>query len=174
MATLNSLFEQFLRERRYLKNVSPKTITWYETSWKSLCATQPLGPASTTIDSDHVVTRQHLSGFVVALRDRGVRPVTVNTWLGAINAYCRWLHEEGVIRERVTLRRLRLEKRFVKTLDERALRAIITFRPKAYPQWRVHPAVCTIFDTGCRINEVLTARVRFRLRQPVADHRGEG
>ena len=55
---------------------------------------------------------------------------------------------------------MRLEKRFVKTLDERALRAIITFRPKAYPQWRVHSAVCTIFDTGCRINEVLTARVR--------------
>ena len=102
MATLNSLSEQFLRERRYLKNVSPKTITWYETSWKSFCATQPLGLASTTIDSDHVVTRQHLNGFVVALRDRGVRPVTVNTWLGAINAYCRWLHEEGVLRERVT------------------------------------------------------------------------
>ena len=97
---------------------------------------------------------------MVALRDRGVRPVTVNTWLRAINAYCRWLQEEGVIRERVTLRPLKLERRFVKTLDEKALRAIIGFRPKGYPQWRVHTAVCTILDTGCRINEVLTAPVR--------------
>jgi site-specific recombinase XerD len=125
MATLNSLFEQFLRERRYLKNVSPKTITWYETSWKSFCATQPPGLAMTVIASQDIVTRQHLSAFVVALRDRGVRPVTVNTWLRAINAYCRWLQEEGVIRERVTLRPLKLEKRFVKTHDEKVLRAII-------------------------------------------------
>ncbi len=44
------------------------------------------------------VTRSHLSTFVVALRDRGVKPVTLNTWLRAINAYCRWLHEEGVLR----------------------------------------------------------------------------
>ena len=45
--------------------------------------------------------RQHLQQFVVALRDRGVRPVTVNTWLRALNAFCRWLHEEGTLRERV-------------------------------------------------------------------------
>jgi hypothetical protein len=56
--------------------------------------------------------------------------VTVNTCLRAINAYRRWLHEEGVQRERVTLRPLKLEKRFVKTLDENALRAIIASRPK--------------------------------------------
>lgn len=83
-----------------------------------------------------------------------------NTWLRAINACCRWLHEEGVLGERVSLRPLRLEKRFVKILDEAALRALITFRPKGYPQWRVHTAACAILDTGCRINEVLTARVR--------------
>jgi integrase/recombinase XerD len=159
MPTLNSLFDQFLRERRYLKNVSPKTITWYETSWKSFLATQTPGLKGATVAPD-ILTRHHLNAFVVALRDRGVRPVTVNTWLRAINAFCRWLHEEGVIRERVSLRPLKLEKRFVKTLDETALRAIITFRPKGYPQWRVHTAVCTILDTGCRINEVLTARVR--------------
>jgi site-specific recombinase XerD len=100
MATLNSLFDQFLRERRYLKNVSPKTITWYETSWKSFCATLPSGLAATVINSPDVLTRQHLSAFVVALRDRGVRAVTVRAWLRAINAYGRWLQEEGVIRER--------------------------------------------------------------------------
>jgi hypothetical protein len=33
MPSLNALFEQFLRERRYLKNVSPKTQVWYETAW---------------------------------------------------------------------------------------------------------------------------------------------
>jgi hypothetical protein len=35
MPTLGSLFEQFLRERTYPKNVSPKTRVWYETAWKT-------------------------------------------------------------------------------------------------------------------------------------------
>ncbi len=30
MSPLSTLFEQFLRERRYLKNVTPKTVIWYE------------------------------------------------------------------------------------------------------------------------------------------------
>jgi len=80
MATLGSLFEQFLRERRYLKNVSPKTITWYETSWKSFLATQPPGLATTTITTTDAITPHHLTAFVIALRNRDVRPVTVNTW----------------------------------------------------------------------------------------------
>jgi integrase/recombinase XerD len=106
-----------------------------------------------------VITRQHLQEFVVALRDRGVRPVTVNTWLCALNAFCRWLHEEGTLREPVRLRRLKVERRLVKTLDEAALRGILSFRPKDYPQWRVQTAVATIIDTGCGIDEVLSARV---------------
>ena len=35
MATnLDSFLQQFLRERKYLRNVSPETIDWYETAWK--------------------------------------------------------------------------------------------------------------------------------------------
>lgn len=32
MATqIETLFQQFLKERKYLRNVSPQTIEWYET-----------------------------------------------------------------------------------------------------------------------------------------------
>jgi len=30
------LFQQFLTQRRYLKNVTPSTIEWYETAFKAL------------------------------------------------------------------------------------------------------------------------------------------
>jgi integrase/recombinase XerD len=160
MPTLGSLFEQFLRERTYLKNVSPKTRVWYETAWKTFLKTQAPGLASMPIEGAQPLTRQHLNAFVVALRDRGVRPVTCNTWLRALNAYCRWLHDEAVLREPTRLKPLKLEKRFVKTLDEASLRAVLTFKPKGYAQWRVHTAVCTILDTGCRIDEVLSSRAR--------------
>lgn len=33
MSALSTLFEQFLRERRYLKNVTPKTAVWYESAF---------------------------------------------------------------------------------------------------------------------------------------------
>jgi hypothetical protein len=111
MATLNSLLDRFLRERTYLKNVSPKTRVWYETAWKTFLRTQGPGFGTTPIDSPQAITRQHLQEFVVALRDRGVRPVTVNTWVCALNAFCRWLHEEGTtLREPVRLRRLKVQR----------------------------------------------------------------
>jgi site-specific recombinase XerC len=66
---------------------------------------------TTPIDSLQAITRQHLQEFVVALRDRGVRAVTVNTWQCALNAFCRWLHEEGTtLREPVRLRRLKVRR----------------------------------------------------------------
>jgi hypothetical protein len=39
VATLDSLFQQFLRDRRYLKNVSPKTRVWYKTAWATFLRT---------------------------------------------------------------------------------------------------------------------------------------
>ena len=35
MSSLDALFERFLRERQYLKNVTPKTLVWYESAWKA-------------------------------------------------------------------------------------------------------------------------------------------
>lgn len=159
MATLDSLFDEFLRERTYLKNVSQKTRVWYESAWKAFLATQPPDLAQKEAQAA-ALTRSHLTTFVVALRDRGLRPVTVNTWLRALNAYCRWLQERGVLTERVALQPLRVKKRFVKTLDDAALRALLSFKPAGYAQWRIHTAVWTILDTGCRIDEILGARVR--------------
>ena len=45
--------------------------------------------------------------FVIALRDRGVRPVTCNTNIAALNAFCLWLHQEGHSKDRVRLAKLR-------------------------------------------------------------------
>jgi hypothetical protein len=37
---LASLFDQFLKERIYLKAVTPKTRLWYECAWKAFNASQ--------------------------------------------------------------------------------------------------------------------------------------
>jgi integrase len=105
--------------------------------------------------SGHASTCRRSTG---SLRERDVKPVFCNA-LRAMNAFCRWMHEQGHTRELVRLRPQKLEKRLVPTHDDRALRRILSFRPKRFDHWRVHAIACTILDTGCRIDELLTASV---------------
>lgn len=171
-ADLQLLFQQFLKERKYLRNVSPQTIEWYETAWTYF--NRSATPCLTTSTS---LTRESLEQFVYGLRDRGVRPVTCNTWLRALNAFCRWLHERGDLPTLVHLKPLKTEKRLIETLDLQAIAAIVGFKPptavtinpkhadgprrgqKAFAWWRIHALACTLLDTGCRVQELLDATV---------------
>jgi hypothetical protein len=65
------LFQQFLDQRRYLKNVTPSTIEWYETAFKALQRTHAT--------PDPAFSQTSLQHFVVSVRQRGVKPVSSNT-----------------------------------------------------------------------------------------------
>ena len=67
MSVLSTLFEQFLRERRYLRNVTPKTVMWYQTAFDALTRTVGAPDASQ-------LRKPVLQDFVVRLRERGCRP----------------------------------------------------------------------------------------------------
>jgi len=97
----SALFQQFLDERRYLKNVTADTIDWYETAFKAFCRTLN--------DDAPAITKTALQTFVVKMRQRNVKAVSVNTYIKALNAFCRWLHEEGHHADRLELSLLKLE-----------------------------------------------------------------
>src|SRR4030095_1746495 len=132
---LGKLFEQFLKERVYLKAITPKTKLWYHTAWKAFEASQAgngerenvssAGDALTPQSGN--LTKARLQTFVVHLRDRGVKPRSVNTYLQALNAFARWLHEEH---EQPTthLSLLKTEKRVLATLPSPARATAIRFR----------------------------------------------
>src|SRR5438046_289476 len=101
---LAKLCDQFLTERRYLKNVTPATILWYQIAFKCYRAT-------VTDDDPPLPTKGTLQRFIVRLRERGVRPVTCNTYVTALNAFCLWLHQEGHAAERFKAGKLRTEQR---------------------------------------------------------------
>jgi len=143
------LFQDFLAQRRYLKNVTPSTIEWYETAFKALQRTHGQEPA---------VTRASLQAFVVALRQRGVKPVSCNTYIKALNAFCRWLHDEGHLKQPLELPVLKLEKRILQTLTDDQIQALLAVKPKTFDQWRLHALVALLLDTGIRIDEALTLR----------------
>jgi len=106
----DQFFQQFLRERTYIHNVTSKTLSWYDTAWKPFNrsrSTSPSQPASAPL-----ISRTDLQSFVVYLRERGVKPVSCNTWLRALNAFCRWLHEQGEIPSVVKLAATPLQHSF--------------------------------------------------------------
>jgi hypothetical protein len=70
--------QDFIRERQYLKAVSPKTIIW------SACSFTAFDGA---LESKEAVRQR-----IVELRQREVSPITINSYLRCINAYFRWLH----------------------------------------------------------------------------------
>lgn len=62
---LATLFELFLKERVFLKDVTPQTRVWYESAWRAFNASQ-------TAAGDGLFTKARLQAFVVHVRSRGI------------------------------------------------------------------------------------------------------
>jgi integrase/recombinase XerD len=99
-----------------------------------------------------------LTSFIVGLRQRGLSPVSCNTWAKALNAFFAWLHAEDHLGECLRIQPQRVEKRVLQTLTEEQLRRLVTFKPKTAAQWRAYAVACTLTDTGIRIEEGLGLR----------------
>jgi len=68
--------EQFIRERQYLANVSPRTLEWYRNSLRWISNESP--------------TQSDLNDAVIRMREKGNRPTRVNSVIRCLNAYLRW------------------------------------------------------------------------------------
>src|SRR5580658_4873137 len=65
------MYEDFLKEKQYITNVSPRTLEWYN---------QALG----WWDGDVKKT-------VIRMREAGLKPRSINSYRTAINSYLHWL-----------------------------------------------------------------------------------
>lgn len=72
-------FEQFLKERKYLQNVSPHTIKLYEIAWTKF---QKYGPDAVS--------------FVSGMREAGQNAIGCNIHIRSLNAFLRWAGEKPV------------------------------------------------------------------------------
>lgn len=133
-------FQLFIKERRYLKNVSPRTVQWYEESFKWL--------------EKYELTEQGLKDFVMGMRDGGLKPISCNSRIRVANAYFKWAELPFKIPP------LKEEERMLPTFTPAQVSAVIGFRPKGFYQLRLHTLVMTLLDTGTRIDETLSLSVR--------------
>ncbi|HWP45401.1 MAG TPA: tyrosine-type recombinase/integrase [Blastocatellia bacterium] len=143
---LDDLFKNFLKEKRYLQNVSDWTIDFYERSYKAY--KRILGPKEPTTEL--------LKEFVIGLKMSGISTQSVNCYIRGINSFLSWLHESGYTPEKLRIKQLPSEKKGKPTYSEQHLKAILTWKPSTWTQWRLYGILCTLIDVGARIDEVLT------------------
>jgi integrase/recombinase XerD len=132
-------FEQFIKERQYLTNVTPATVEWYRQSlaW--------LGIESPT-DAD-------LKTFVMRMREKGLKPSGCNCRIRAVNAYLKW---SGTA---LRVPKLKEPQVILPTFTAEQVKRFIAYKPKRCCQRRLYLLVLILLDTGCRISEALDLRV---------------
>ncbi len=131
-------FEQFIRERQFLHNVSPRTIQWYRESFKWL--------------NDEHPDQQALKMFVIRMRERGLKASSCNNRIRAVNAYLLWAESD------LRVPNLKQERRVLPTFTVEDVRKFSQWKPRTSPQRRLQVLVLTLCDTGCRISEALSLR----------------
>lgn len=132
-------FTEFVKERKYLQNVSPRTVEWYEQTFKWLGKFEP--------------TEAGAKAFVIGMRDGGLKPISCNSRIRVANAYFKWaalpLH----------INRLKEDETIIPTLTDEQVRRLLAHKPKTFCPNRLHTLVLTLLDTGLRIDEALSLRV---------------
>src|SRR5580700_10070463 len=100
-------FHDYVQDRRYIRNVSAKTLEAYGNAWAAFGAhVEPLISAG-------ISPKPGILAAVTALLGRGMKPISVNSYLTAIRSYVYWLHNEGFLKEKFKVSLLKCEKKVI-------------------------------------------------------------
>ena len=142
--TLQILFEQFLQEKRYLQNLSNKTLEFYSLSFKTFnLSTVPL-------------TQTALNNAIVKMRESGKSIPAVNAYLRGMRPFVNWVFENGFLHERLKLKKLKCEEKVIRTFSDAHIRALLSYKPQTTTEHRLLALLTLLTDTGVRIDEALT------------------
>src|SRR5262249_54760921 len=132
-------FDKFIQERIYLHNVSPRTVEWYQQSFKWL-ARYPL-------------TEDGIKEFVIAMRAAGLRPISCNSRIRVANAYLKWSGSP------LRIAKVKEEKKLPATYRLELLKQITDFKPKRESERRLQALILTIIETGLRVSEAISLHI---------------
>lgn len=146
-----SRFDAFIRERKYLHNVSPHTVSWYTSALRWLPCESP--------------TQEQLKDTVLRMREKGLKETGCNAVIRAVNSYLHWNSSSerkcGAGCTHPRIQQLKEPQNILPTLTESQVKLIVNWKPasKNYYQRRLHLLALLLLDTGCRISEALGLRV---------------
>jgi len=136
---VSTRFEQFIKERQYLQNVSPATIEWYRQSLSWL-------PTEIPTDAD-------LKSLVMRMREQGLKATGCNCRIRAVNAYLKWAGSP------LRIPKLKEPQFILPTFTLPQATRITSHKPKGFYPRRLHLIMLILLDTGTRIDELLSLRV---------------
>jgi integrase/recombinase XerD len=144
-------FSDFIRERQFLSNVTPSTLAWYKHSFKWLPTESP--------------TQQDLKDAVLRMRQKGLKATGCNSAIRAINTYLHWANAGSDVKcspvcRHPKIAQLKEPQIVLPTFTEQQIRLLVQWKPGRTCQRRLHLLVLFLLDTGCRITEALSLRVR--------------
>jgi integrase/recombinase XerD len=146
-------FEQFIRERQYLTNVSPATLEWYKYSFKWLRTESP--------------SEDELKDAVLRMLEKGLKATGCNSAIRAINAYLHWSTTGADVKcspacKHLRIAQLKEPQLLLPTFTTGQVTRLVNWKPKGKIFWqrRLHLLILFLLDTGCRVGEALSVRVR--------------
>jgi integrase/recombinase XerD len=146
-------FEQFIRERQYLTNVSPATLEWYKHSFKWLRTESP--------------TEDELKDAMVRMREKGLKATGCNSAIRAINAYLHWSTAGADVKcspacKHLRVAQLKEPQLILPTFTTAQVARLANWKPKVKIFWqrRLHLLILVLLDTGCRVGEAWRIRVQ--------------
>ena len=144
---MQHLFDLFIKEKRYLKNCSEDTLAYLRYCFKALQKHLP-----------GELTDANLKAWVVNMREAGQSIGCINSYIRGINSFLSWLFENGHTNEHLRIKPLKQEQKVMKTFTDAQVKAIVNWKPKTFADIRLHALLCTLFDTGCRIDEIINLK----------------
>jgi integrase/recombinase XerD len=148
---MEARFEQFIRERQYLANVTPANIDWYRNGLRWLRTDSP--------------SQDDLKDAVMRMRQKGLKPTGCNSVIQALNSYAHWVNVGSDTKcgsgcRHPKIAHLKVPDLVLPTFTEQQIRLLLSWKPKGKYQFRLHMLTLFLLDTGCRISEVLNLKVR--------------
>jgi integrase/recombinase XerD len=142
-------FELFLREKRFVSNASKHTIEFYKRSFVTF-------KKHSSLENIDDINRTALVEFVSSMREKGLSASCSDAYVRGINPFLTWLFENELTSEHFKVKRIKFQKKVMKTFNVSQVKAIVTYKPKNYYEIRLHTLLLLLLDCGIRINEALT------------------
>lgn len=150
------------------RSLSPKTLDWYGMIGRRFVRIQAQCGLEPALDA---VTTAHARGFVVALQEAGLAPISVAGFVRGLKVIFGWCAAEGLIDDD-PLRRLtnpRVPRRLIPTLSEDQLSRLL-----GAASARDRLLITILLDTGLRVSELADLRLGDLIAEGFLRVRGKG
>ncbi len=105
------------------------------------------------------VRRQHIRKFLLIMENKGRKPQYINDLLKAFKCFFKYLQQEEYTKELITekIHNVKQSKVIIKTFSNDEVKRMINYwSGYNYLSIRNKTIICTFFDTGIRLNELVT------------------